>query len=294
MNAEKEKSLNTNSNNFQLETNNNKNNDKDSFNIEIPNEESNKTIKKVKEVKNKNKKNEKNNDEINKEHKIESNKLSKAFNRLNIEKLISDNFSEQYIYYPCKNEVMKLETNPHYSLDFYPYSTLFYDNIYLRDESIFFIHDKTQKKKFLDKTDIKKIKADNINLNFGVDPADVYYQILRSDTTYQNKMIQIEKLQQDLNHFHIFRSRVPNYININMESFKENELVNIRNINNNEIGNVKNESMNSTRINSSSSNQSSGIQLDGKEFMLNNVIRNEENKKDSDKKFMNKKRKLKK
>lgn len=298
MNAEKEKSLNNNSNNFQLESTINQNNDKNGFNIEIPKEESIKKIKKVIAVKNKNKINEKNNEEINKEPvTFEGNKLSIAFNRLNIENIMSDNFSEKYFYYPCKNEVMKLEENPKYILNFYPYSSLFYDNIYLRDESIFFIHDKTQKKKFLDETDIKKIKSDNIQLNFGVDPADLYYQILRSDTTYQNRNIQIEKLQQNLNHFHIFRSRVPNYININMENFKENELLNIRNINNNEQGNPKNESMNSTRVNSSwsnKSNNSSNIQFEGREFLLNNVMKNEENKKDSDKKFINKKRKYKK
>ena len=288
----KEKSLNIKSKDFQLETNIKQNNYKDCFNIEIPNEEPN---KKIKAIKNKKRKNQNNNVESNKENEIEQNKLEKAFNRLNIGNIISDNFSEKYVYFPCKNEVMKLETNPNYSLDFYPYSSLFYDNIYLRDESIFFIHDKTQKKKFLDKSDIKKIKSDNIELNFGIDPTDIYYQILRRNTSYQNKIIDIEKLQQNLNNFHIFRSRVPNYINVNMENFKENEVVNIGNINNNEQANSKNESTSSTRINSSSNNNGgSNIQIDGREFLLNNFITNDENEKDSDKKFMNKKRKLKK
>ena len=80
-----------------------------------------------------------------------------------------------------------------------------------------------------------------------------------------------------------------------MENFKENEVINIGNINNNDQANSKNESTSSTRINSSSNNNGgSNIQIDGREFLLNNFITNDENEKDLDKKFMNKKRKLKK
>ena len=268
------------------------------INIIIPKEESNKTSKKIKEVKNSKPKTlNNNNQEINKENNLElKNKILKAHKRLDIQGLLSsDNFAESYLFYPCKNEMLKQEQNPNYQIEI-PYSSIFYDNILLRDESIFFIHDKTQKHKFLEDYDIKKIKSENIELNFGEDPTDKYYNILRGN--YQNKNKYIAVLQENLNNFHVFKCRIPNYINVNVENFKENELINFRTNYNSELGNSKFESQNSTKIYSGASNFGSNIQFNDNSFLLNNELNDEESNKDckenSEKKYINKKRKLKK
>ena len=265
-------------------------NNKDNINIVIPFEESNKKLNTIQEKKIQKNKTPNNNNEDEKNIDLK-NKIKKAYKRLDILNLLgSDDFSENFWYYPCKNEMMKLEKNPNYNLEV-PYSSIFYDNIFLGDESIFFIHDKTQKQKFLKEKDLKKIKERNIDLNFGEDPSNKYYNILRGNCQNQSKMASIGKLQENLNNFHVFKCRIPNYISANMENFKENELVNIRN--NNDY-----ESINSTKINSSTSNLRNNIQLNGNEFMLSNEFNDEDTSKEvkenNGKKYINKKRKLKK
>lgn len=265
-------------------------NNKDNINIVIPFEESNKKLNTIQEKKIQKNKTPNNNNEDEKNIDLK-NKIKKAYKRLDILNLLgSDDFSENFWYYPCKNEMMKLEKNPNYNLEV-PYSSIFCDNIFLGDESIFFIHDKTQKQKFLKEKDLKKIKERNIDLNFGEDPSNKYYNILRGNCQNQSKMASIGKLQENLNNFHVFKCRIPNYISANMENFKENELVNIRN--NNDY-----ESINSTKINSSASNLRNNIQLNGNEFMLSNEFNDEDTSKEvkenNGKKYINKKRKLKK
>ena len=265
-------------------------NNKDNINIVIPFEESNKKLNTIQEKKIQKNKTPNNNNEDEKNIDLK-NKIKKAYKRLDILNLLgSDDFSENFWYYPCKNEMMKLEKNPNYNLEV-PYSSIFCDNIFLGDESIFFIHDKTQKQKFLKEKDLKKIKERNIDLNFGEDPSNKYYNILRGNLQNQSKMASIGKLQENLNNFHVFKCRIPNYISANMENFKENELVNIRN--NNDY-----ESINSTKINSSTSNLRNNIQLNGNEFMLSNEFNDEDTSKEvkenNGKKYINKKRKLKK
>ena len=265
-------------------------NNKDNINIVIPFEESNKKLYTIQEKKIQKNKTPNNNNEDEKNIDLK-NKIKKAYKRLDILNLLgSDDFSENFWYYPCKNEMMKLEKNPNYNLEV-PYSSIFCDNIFLGDESIFFIHDKTQKQKFLKEKDLKKIKERNIDLNFGEDPSNKYYNILRGNLQNQSKMASIGKLQENLNNFHVFKCRIPNYISANMENFKENELVNIRN--NNDY-----ESINSTKINSSTSNLRNNIQLNGNEFMLSNEFNDEDTSKElkenNGKKYINKKRKLKK
>jgi hypothetical protein len=265
-------------------------NNKDNINIVIPFEESNKKLNTIQEKKIQKNKTPNNNNEDEKNIDLK-NKIKKAYKRLDILNLLgSDDFSENFWYYPCKNEMMKLEKNPNYNLEV-PYSSIFCDNIFLGDESIFFIHDKTQKQKFLKEKDLKKIKERNIDLNFGEDPSNKYYNILRGNCQNQSKMVSIGKLQENLNNFHVFKCRIPNYISANMENFKENELVNIRN--NNDY-----ESINSTKINSSTSNLRNNIQLNGNEFMLSNEFNDEDINKDlkekNGNKYINKKRKLKK
>ena len=296
-----DKSLNNiteNSSNSSPENNNTAQKSLKNINIVIPSDEQNKKIKnndnekKISSLYKEKEKEKINLDELIKEKEIEKEKLLKAQKRLNIINILnSDNFAENYMYYPSKNEITKFQQNSDYIIPV-PYSALFYDHIYLRDESIFFIYDKTQKLKFLDKTDIEKILREETQLNFGKDPSDIYYKILRGNN---NDLINIEQLQEHLNNFNLFKCRIPNYMKIDLDNFRNNYIYNELAINSH------NESENSTRINSRINNRNNeNIQLNQKELIFNNEIYNEnfineENNNDSNKKsFIQKKRKLKK
>ena len=292
MNAKKEKFENIFSQNLpNLETNTSHIEDKELINIQINNSDTNKKSKKKKNPKNiQLKKEEKNTDEFPKVKKADKNKILKAYKRLDIQNLLnSDTFAEKYAYRPSQSEMIKLGYDPNYNFEC-PYSTMFYDNILLRDESIFFIHDKTQKGKFMDKTDIEKIKTENVELNFGTDPSLLYLEILRSNTSKENKFIELGKLQEKLCNFSLFHCTIPNYIKINMENFKENELMPLRD--NYANGIEQSDSLNSTRYNSGTSKISNNSQLEENYFLLNNEI-NKETKDDSEIKYLNKKRILK-
>ena len=293
MNAKKEKFENILSQNLpNLETNPSRIEDKELINIQINNSETNKKPKKKKNSKNsppikKPKKAEKNIEEFPKQKKTDKNKILKAYKRLDIQNLLnSDTFAEKFAYQPSHNEIMKLNIDSNYNMEC-PYSTMFYDNILLRDESIFFIHDKTQKGKFMDKADIEKIKTENIQLNFGKDPSLLYLEILKSNTNKQNQAFELQNLQEKLCVFSIFHCKVPNYIKINMENFAENELMSLRD--NYFNGVEQSESLNSTRFNSGTSKTSNNFQLEENDFLLNNEI-NKEIKDDSEIKYLNKKR----
>lgn len=293
MNAKKEKFENILSQNLpNLETNPSRIEDKELINIQINNSETNKKSKKKKNSKNsppikKPKKAEKNIEEFPKQKKTDKNKILKAYKRLDIQNLLnSDTFAEKFAYQPSHNEIMKLNIDSNYNMEC-PYSTMFYDNILLRDESIFFIHDKTQKGKFMDKADIEKIKTENIQLNFGKDPSLLYLEILKSNTNKQNQAFELQNLQEKLCAFSIFHCKVPNYIKINMENFAENELMSLRD--NYFNGVEQSESLNSTRFNSGTSKTSNNFQLEENDFLLNNEI-NKEIKDDSEIKYLNKKR----
>ena len=293
MNAKKEKFENILSQNLpNLETNPSRIEDKELINIQINNSETNKKSKKKKNSKNsppikKLKKGEKNIEEFPKQKKTDKNKILKAYKRLDIQNLLnSDTFAEKFAYQPSHNEIMKLNIDSNYNMEC-PYSTMFYDNILLRDESIFFIHDKTQKGKFMDKADIEKIKTENIQLNFGKDPSLLYLEILKSNTNKQNQAFELQNLQEKLCAFSIFHCKIPNYIKINMENFAENELMSLRD--NYFNGVEQSESLNSTRFNSGTSKTSNNFQLEENDFLLNNEI-NKEIKDDSEIKYLNKKR----
>ena len=293
MNAKKEKFENILSQNLpNLETNPSRIEDKELINIQINNSETNKKSKKKKNSKNsppikKLKKGEKNIEEFPKQKKTDKNKILKAYKRLDIQNLLnSDTFAEKFAYQPSHNEIMKLNIDSNYNMEC-PYSTMFYDNILLRDESIFFIHDKTQKGKFMDKADIEKIKTENIQLNFGKDPSLLYLEIFKSNTNKQNQAFELQNLQEKLCAFSVFHCKIPNYIKINMENFAENELMSLRD--NYFNGVEQSESLNSTRFNSGTSKTSNNFQLEENDFLLNNEI-NKEIKDDSEIKYLNKKR----
>lgn len=147
--------------------------------------------------------------EGNNKDSIENKRLKEASIRLSFEKLMkSDQFGENYILIPS--------TNIHYYNNIYklPYSKPFDDKILLKDESLFFTFDNNYKNKFLSIDDIKKIKKEEINLNFGIDPYDIYGQ-LKEGKIHRHDKTSIE-FYNSMNNFNIFKSRDPNYMNICM------------------------------------------------------------------------------
>ena len=141
---------------------------------------------------------------------LSENELKKANTRLDITKMItSDQFAENFILVPSNNN----QNNINYDL---PYLNTFEDRMLLVDESIFFIFNEKYNNKFLTKEDIKKIKKDDYNINFGKDPYDTYQQIFNGDISPDHRS-SIE-LYNSLNYFSIFKCKDPFFLNIKMEN----------------------------------------------------------------------------
>lgn len=237
---------------------------------------------------------------------IDKAQFKKAENRINFETFMNcDQFAENYILEPSMNFD---NNNPNCEL---PYSQTFDDNILLKDESIFFIFDNVYKHKFLSKEDISKFKKEEIKLNFGKDPYEIFEQI------YQGKISPHDKTSiefyNSLNNFNIFKTRNPFYMNIKMTNQNENEDDYFNMINNNNFNKIneqdenyeyiQNDSLNSTRHNSKTNPNMSSFNFNGKDLFLNNdkifkkeadKIEGKENENNLDNKYIGKKRKSKK
>lgn len=226
------------------------------------------------------------------------NLIKKASNRLNIDKLMgSDKFAENYILIPYINYDIN------YNNDL-PYSKPFDDNIFLKDESIFFSFDNSYKDKFITKEDIKKIKNEEYKINFGTDPYEIYGQIYDGKISPHDKT-SIE-FYNSLNHFNIFKSKDPYYLNIQIANINnENGDDNFNMINNNSFnyiesepnyGTFLNESTNSTRQNSKiNSNGGQSIDFNEKEIFYKRFKKEiNEIKESENEQYLGKKRKIKK
>ena len=223
--------------------------------------------------------------------------LEKASNRLDIGKLTdSDQFALNFSLIPSNNYDSTFDL---------PYINSFTDNIFLQDESIFFILDKDYKKKFLTKEDIKNFKKEDIKLNFGKDPFEIYRQIYESKISPHDKT-SIE-FYNSLNSFNIFKTRDPYFLNLNMENINNGiEDDNFNMINNfsfthNEQDNIQNESLLSTRYNSKINQKNYSIIFNEQQILNNNnnieirdKTQEENNKETNIDKFIGKKRQNKK
>jgi hypothetical protein len=124
-----------------------------------------------------------------------------SFRRLNFEKLIeSDEFAEKFILCPSKNNINNGNNRMIYSKPFD-------DNILLKDESLFFVFDNNYKNKFLSEKEIMDMKKENVDLNFGKNPYDIFKQI--SDNNQQPNDKDIIEFNNSLNLFNVFKNRVP-------------------------------------------------------------------------------------
>lgn len=192
--------------------------------------------------------------------------LEKASNRLEIGKLTaSDQFAQNFTLTPSNNFDSTFDL---------PYTNQFIDNIFLQDESIFFILDKDYKKKFLTTEDIKNFKKEDIKLNFGKDPYEIYLQIDESKISPHDKT-SIE-FYNSLNCFNIFKTINPYFLNLKMENINNGiEDDNFNMINNfsfthNDQDNIQNDSLMSTRHNSKINQNNYSIIFNDQHIFNNN------------------------
>jgi len=214
------------------------------------------------------------------EQKNRNNKDDKDYNkednfqniRLNFEKLMnSDMLAESYDILPSNEQYMNIRNINGNSSISIPYTKSFEDNILLKDESIFFVFDDNYKYKFVSEEDIKKIKKDEVKLNFGKDPFEIYQQLseekdIPNDTSFD--------FYNSLNSFNIFKCKDPYYIKINIGNLNENNFNNSNSFYNNEQEMKYNDDCN-TRENSRNSKIkriAETMAMDEKNYLLNNEI----------------------
>lgn len=242
---------------------------------------------------------------LNSNEKIEV-KFVKAAYRINFEKFMDcDQFADNYVLEPSMN--YDINNN---NIDL-PYSRAFDDDILLKDESIFFVFDQNYKNHFIEKEDLSKFKKEEIKLNFGKDPYEIYGQILDGKLSPHDKT-SIE-FYNSLNNFNIFRCRDPDFMNIKMANANNENNDNgddyFNMINNNNFYNFNYQEQNlenmnyvnslSTRENSKMTQKNNNIILNEKDFFLNNDFFKKEidekekkgNENIGDKKYIGKKRK---
>ena len=164
-----------------------------------------------------------------KEKEENENQLSKALTRLEIDNFMaSDQFAENYTIIPSmcwynrNNELI--------------YSKPFDDNELLEDESLFFAVDKRYKNKFISSDDLKAIKKEEVKLNFGADPIEIFAKL--SEGIIQPHEKKAQEWYYSLSNENIFQSRDPYYMNIRMNNESFSLINNNNNFNNNEPKNI--------------------------------------------------------
>ena len=210
----------------------------------------------------------------NKDNKYNNEEINFQSIRLNFEKLMnSDMLADSYDILPSNeqyNNMRNINGNSSISI---PYTKSFEDNILLKDESIFFVFDDNYKFKFITEEDIKNIKKDKVELNFGNDPFEIYQQLSEGKNHLNESSFEF---YNSLNSFNIFKCKDPYYIKINPENLSENNLNNYYNYNpyNNEQEMKYNDDCN-TRENSRNSKikrMAETMAMDKKNYLLNNEI----------------------
>ena len=145
--------------------------------------------------------------------------------RLNFKLLMeSDMFANNYDLIPSI-EIYERMNDYNNNVEFdLPYCKMFKDQNLLKDESIFTAFDDDYQDKYIDKEDIKKIKTENIDLNFGKDPYEIYGLVQEGKININDK--QSIEFCNSLHFFNIFKSKNPYYINIDMNMRNDNNFYN--------------------------------------------------------------------
>ena len=147
----------------------------------------------------------------------------------------SDMFANNYDLIPSTEIYERMnDYNNNVELDL-PYCKMFNDENLLKDESIFTIFDDEYQNKYFDKEDIKKIKTENIELNFGKDPYEIYGLIQEGKINTNDK--QSIEFFNSLNYFNIFKSKNPYYINFDMNMRNDKTFYNFGYANENSFNN---------------------------------------------------------
>ena len=161
----------------------------------------------------------------------EKNKDNNRFNnlqkiRLNFKLLMeSDMFANNYDLIPSI-EIYERMNDYNNNVEFdLPYCKMFNDQNLLKDESIFTAFDDDYRDKYIDKEDIKKIKTEKIDLNFGKDPYEIYGLVQEGKININDK--QSIEFCNSLHFFNIFKSKNPYYINIDMNMRNGNNFYNL-------------------------------------------------------------------
>ena len=146
--------------------------------------------------------------------------------RLNFKLLMeSDMFANNYDLIPSI-EIYERMNDYNNNVEFdLPYCKMFKDQNLLKDESIFTAFDDEYQDKYIDKEDIKKIKTENIDLNFGKDPYEIYGLVQEGKININDK--QSIEFFNSLNFFNIFKSKNPYYINFDMNMGNDNNFYNL-------------------------------------------------------------------
>ena len=146
--------------------------------------------------------------------------------RLNFKLLMeSDMFASNYDLIPSIEIYEKMnDYNNNVEFDL-PYCKMFNDQNLLKDESIFTAFDDDYRDKYIDKEDIKKIKTEKIDLNFGKDPYEIYGLVQEGKININDK--QSIEFCNSLHFFNIFKSKNPYYINIDMNMRNDNNFYNL-------------------------------------------------------------------
>jgi hypothetical protein len=146
--------------------------------------------------------------------------------RLNFKLLMeSDMFANNYDLIPSI-EIYERMNDYNNNVEFdLPYCKMFKDQNLLKDESIFTAFDDDYRDKYIDKEDIKKIKTEKIDLNFGKDPYEIYGLVQEGKININDK--QSIEFCNSLHFFNIFKSKNPYYINIDMNMRNDNNFYNL-------------------------------------------------------------------
>ena len=137
----------------------------------------------------------------------------------------SDMFANNYDLTPSTEIFERMnDYNNNFQFDL-PYCQMFKDHNLLKDESIFMVFDDEYQDKYIDKEDIKKIKTENIELNFGKDPYEIYGLIQEGKINTNDK--QSIEFFNSLKSFNIFKSKNPNYINFDINMKNDNNFYNV-------------------------------------------------------------------
>lgn len=150
----------------------------------------------------------------------------------------SDMFANNYDLTPSTEIFERMnDYNNNFQFDL-PYCQMFKDHNLLKDESIFMVFDDEYQDKYIDKEDIKKIKTENIELNFGKDPYEIYGLIQEGKINTNDK--QSIEFFNSLKSFNIFKSKNPNYINFDINMKNDNNFYNVGYSNGNNFNNINN------------------------------------------------------